>query len=306
MNDYRFETAHRHYAQGSYEASISVLKELLAEDPNSPAYHGMLALNLIAEHRLHAAEYELKIALNQDPSLAFLYIGSAQVSMLKNRLEDALTQCDQALALEADNTQALLLKSSIYNQLSQHSKALECIEKAAQIEPNSSEIQTAFGEHYFDVGDRKLAFNYARIALHAEPQDADANLLMGNIQLALNNTKDAEYHAKFVILQNPNNRAALVLFANIKMRQNIVFGLWWRLNSAISNLSHLKSTIILISAYLFFNLLAQIVKDLGYSQSSLAISYGWLAFVIYTWVGIPYYQRKLAKELEKFSFNSDF
>jgi hypothetical protein len=142
--------------------------------------------------------------------------------------------------------------------------------------------------------------------LQSDPQNIAANVLMGNIQLSLYNIEEAEYHAKFIILQNPENKAALTLFANIKMRQNIVFGLWWRFNSALANLSHLKSAIMLIGAYLFFNLLSQITDDLGYSQASIVISYSWLAFVVYTWVGIPYYQRKLAKELEKFSFNSKF
>jgi len=265
-----------------------------------------LAHNLLAQNRIHAAEYELKIALNQDPSLAFLHTASAQIYLLKNKLNKALDQCDQALALEVDNTDALLMKSSIYKRLNQYKESLDCINQAAYIDPSSSDIFTAYGEHYFDTGNRELALEYASKALQSDPQDADANLLMGNIQLSLNNSQEAEYHAKFTILQNPGNQAALVLFANIKMHKNIFFGLWWRFNSAISNLGHLKSTITLISAYLFFNLLAQVVKDFGYTQTSMAVSYGWLAIVIYTWVGIPYYQRKLAKELEKFSFNSNF
>jgi tetratricopeptide (TPR) repeat protein len=167
-------------------------------------------------------------------------------------------------------------------------------------------LKAAFGEHYFDTGNNSAALDYATQALQSDPQNIAANVLMGNIQLSLYNIEEAEYHAKFIILQNPENKAALTLFANIKMRQNIVFGLWWRFNSALANLSHLKSAIMLIGAYLFFNLLSQITDDLGYSQASIVISYSWLAFVVYTWVGIPYYQRKLAKELEKFSFNSKF
>ena len=306
MNDYKLDLAHRYYLQGSYDSAIEMLKELLADDPNSPTYHGMLALNLIAQKRIHAAEFELNLALTQDPSLAFLYIVSAQVYIFKNKPNDALAQCDQALALEVDNTEALLLKSTLYKQLNQYEQALLCLDQAAQIEPNSCAIESAYGEYYFDKGDNNRAYEYATRALHLDPQDPDANLLMGNAQLNLNNIEEAEYHAKFVILQTPENRGALVLFANIKMRRNLIFGLWWRFSSAISNSSHVKSTIILIGAYLFFNLLAQIVHDLGHPKSSIIISYSWLAFVIYTWIGIPFYHRKLATELEKFTFNAKF
>ena len=90
------------------------------------------------------------------------------------------------------------------------------------------------------------------------------------------------------------------------MRNNKLFGLWWKINTKLSNMNNLKTTIILISAYLFFNLVSQIALDLGYKATSNIISFSWLGIVIYMWVGIPYYQRKLKSELEKFSFNSDY
>ena len=306
MNDYKFELAERYYQQGNYNASIDIFKELLAEDPNDALCHGLLAANLIGLSRIHAAEYEIKTALNLDPSHAFLHIIAAQICMMKNQLKLALESCDQALMLDVENVRALLVKSSIYTLLEKNNDAFNCIEQAAQIAPDSCDVITSFGDYYLETGDTKKAFSYASQALKVNAQDVDANLLMANVQLSLGNIDEAEYHTKFVILQKPDNRVALQLFANIKMRKNTLFGLWWKLNSKLATLSNLKATIILIGAYLFFNLAAQVAKDIGYPATATVISYSWLIFVIYTWVGIPYYQRKLASELKKFSFNPNY
>ena len=129
---------------------------------------------------------------------------------------------------------------------------------------------------------------------------------MGEVQLALGNIDDAEYHAKFVILQNPNSREALRLFSNIKMRKNFIFGLWWRFNSTVAALSNIKGGLVLISAFVFFNLFSQIVHDLGYEVFSDVVGYTWIILVIYSWLGIPYYRKLLQKELDKFSFNANY
>ena len=71
-------------------------------------------------------------------------------------------------------------------------------------------------------------------------------------------------------------------------------------------MSDIKSALVLISGFLGFNLLAQIVLDLGYPNFASVVSYTWLLLVMYTWIGIPYYHRVLKQELEKFSFNRDY
>ena len=306
MNEYKLELAEQYTEHGNYDAAIDLLKELLAEAPNEALYHGLLAVNLVALTRIHAAEYELKLALNIDPRVGFLYTTSAQVCLLKRKYDDALALCNEALTLDPLDTNALLIQSNIYRLLNKFSESLDCINRAAQIAPNSASVIAEFGEHYYEIGQIQKALEYTKQALSIETQDANINIHMARIQLALNNVEEAEYHAKFVLLQSPDNESALEVFANIKMHKSVVFGLWWKINNKLANMSHLKSTIILISAYLIFTLAAQIAADFGYGTTSIIISFSWLGFVIYTWVGIPYYHKKLRAELKKFSFNPDY
>lgn len=306
MNDYKLELAQRYTEQGNYHAAIDLLKELLAQAPNEALYHGLLAVNLLAQTRIHAAEYELKLALNLDPNLGFLYTTSARVNLLKCDYNSTFELCNEALRLDPQDYDALLIQSQVHRLLNKFSESLKCINQAAQIAPNAADIIAEYADHYYEQGKLEEALDYTKQALSIDTQSTSTNNLMAKIQLALNNVAEAEYHAKFVMLQDPDNHSALQMFVNIKMNQNLVFGLWWKFNNKLANMSNLMSSIALISAYLFFTLAAQITKDLGYSLTSIIISFSWLAFVIYTWVGIPYYNRKLKKELEKFSFNPNY
>ena len=248
----------------------------------------------------------MKLALNLDPSLGFLYTTSARVSLLKCDYNTTLELCNEALLLDPQDYDALLIQSQIHRLLNKFTESLKCIDQAAQISPNSANVIAEYADHYYEQGKLEQALNYTKQALAIDTQSISINNLMAKIQLALNNVEEAEYHAKFVLLQDPDNHSALQTFVNIKMNQNLIFGLWWKFNNNLSSLSFLMNAIILISAYLFFTLAAQITSDLGYPKTSLIISFSWLAFVIYTWVGIPYYNRKLKKELEKFSFNPNY
>jgi len=306
MNDFKLESAQRSYRQGLYDSAINTLKELLADDPNDAYCHGLLAANLLAQTRIFAAEYELKIALNLSPDVSFFHLIMARICIFKKKLKMALECCEQALALEVSNAEAFLTKSLIFLLLDKRTEALECIHHAARCDSGLIDVPIAFGEFYYATGDHDRALKFATEALHEDAQNEDANLLMGQLQLALGNIEDAEYHAKFVILQNPGNQIALNLFANIKMRKNIVFGLWWRFNAKVASFTDLKNGFLLISAYLIFNLLSLVAYDVGYEFASSGISYVWIALVVYSWLGIPYYHRMLKKELEKFSFNPNF
>jgi len=304
--EYKIEIAERYASRGQFNSAIETIKQVLADDPNDALPHGLLAKYLISILRLHGARYELQVALGLDPMLPFLHVLKARIELLENNPKKAIESCEQAMRLEPHYVEALLLKSDLLLQLEQTEEALKCIEEAANIEPDNVNVTTAFGEYYFDLGQNSKAFSYAHSALNNAPEDENANILMGCIRLKQGDIEEAEYHAKFVILNNPDSRAALNLFANIKIRHNIFLGMWWKFNNWAAKLSNIKMGLVLIIGFLTFNLVSQILYDLGYKGTSTVVSYTWLALVLYSWVGIPMYYKALKKELNKFQFNENF
>ena len=269
-------------------------------------YHGLLASCLLGKKRIHAAEYELNLALQLEPTNVDILLTQARMLLLKNSQNKAIECCNEILSIDPESTGALLLKATVLFIKDKQAERLECLQQALTLNPESALVITALGDFYHDTGDNKKAFDIAQDALAADPENIDANVLMGNVQLALGNTVDAEYHAMFAISHNPDSEEALMLFSNIKMRKNLFLGCWWRFNNKVASMGNLKSSFVLVFAYLIFSLIAQILFDFGYVSLSSLTSNLWLGLVIYSWVCLPIYYKQLEKELRKFRFNSEF
>ena len=305
-DDYRVNLAFDTYGRGQYHESMDILRELLGDNPNDGELHALLAACLLQLKRLVGAEYEIGIALGQAPHLPLTHLVSAQVLFYKRKLDLALEACDEALRLNPELVRAHLLKASIFQVLEKRDEARASLVAAASMAPNSTAVLVAMGEFEQATGDRNAAMEFAMRALEVDAGSEEANILMGELKLAFGDPEEADYHAKFAITQNPASESALRLFVNIRMRKNKLLGLWWRINSWFSGLSTMGLATALITGYLVFNLGAQILRDTGYGLLGGLVGYGWLALVIYSWVGIPYYKRALAKELAQFQFNPKF
>ncbi|GGY83351.1 hypothetical protein GCM10011613_30300 [Cellvibrio zantedeschiae] len=305
-NDYKYEQVWRHIAHGQLPNAIELLKELLANEPNSATYHGVLAYCLLLQMRIHAAEYELKIALQLEPNTPFFHLVYARIFYLQNKVKQALAACDQALQLDPENVDVFELKSDILLANKHFKEAFEYIQKISELNPDSVKTAFAFANYYFQTGDNVKAMGFTRAALGLDAQHQHANVLMGRLQLIDGNIAEAEYHARLTIMLNPSSREALSLFADVKARKSIFLGLWWKFNNWISRMKPVNQVGVLIFGYVFFNLLSNIVFDLGYTSASSVVDYAWLAIVVYSWIAIPIYQRMLNKEIETFSFRSDY
>lgn len=309
MNEYdnhEFEMAKRFIHQGLIDAAIEILRRLLAKDPTMAMYHGLLALCLVQKMRLHAAKYEIDIALHEEPGNTFIRYVNALVLKHQNQPQQALLECEDILAIDPLFVDALLLKSDICSYMGQKKQAYNCIQEALNLAPQSLEVHLALGNFHFANGAPGDAEQEAMWVLAEDAGSIDAHLLLGNIRLKQGNTEEAKYHASYVISQQPDHRGALTLFSHIKMRQNWFLGIWWRFYAWVATLGELRSSFVLVMGYVFFNLCAVALKDLGYPVVSLVVSFSWLGLVLYSWIGVPVYQRKLKSELEAFRFNSDY
>lgn len=305
-NDYKYEQVWRHITHGQLPSAIELLKELLSHEPNNAMYHGTLAYCLLQQMRIHAAEYELKIAMQLEPNQPFLHSIYARIYFLQNKPKQALAACDQALQLDPQNVDVFELKSDILLANKNFKEAFFYLQKISALNPDSVKTAFAFANYYFQTGDNNKAMEFTVSALGMDAQHLSTNVLMGRLQLIQGNITEADYHARLAIMLNPSSKEALALFADVKVRSNIFLGLWWKFNTKVSRMKPLNQVAVLIFGYVFFNLLSNIVYDLGYPQSSNMISYAWLAIVIYSWVAIPIYQRMLSKEIQQFSFRSDY
>ncbi|MEY4588545.1 MAG: hypothetical protein RL497_621 [Pseudomonadota bacterium] len=305
-NSYKLEHAWNFIERGQLLNGIELIKTLLSTDPNNAMGHGILAYALLKQMRLHAAEYELKIALQLAPNEPFFHSVSARILFLQNKPKAALAACDQALQLNPQYANIHELKANILMANKRTPEAFKCINSMAALEPNSANTACTFAEYYHATGDNKKAMAYTLDALKINAQHQDANILMGRLLLLKGEMPEALYHARLCIMMDPNSATALGLLADVKSRQNIFLAPWWKFNAKLSQMSRLAQVGVLIFGYVFFGLLANIIKDSGHPNIGIAISFFWLGIAIYSWVALPLYQRMVAKEIQQFSFRADY
>lgn len=305
-HDIQLNQAWRHYQNSQYPAAIDLLKSLLSQNPENADAHAVLGACLLEQGRLRAAEHEFNVALSLEHGQVLALVLLGRLALLQNRQEAALEYSDRALEQRPDDIDALLLKQQVYLLRDDRQSAFQCLQQALELAPESLTVKVELGEYYLSTGDREQAASWAAEALSADPQSPAAHVLMGQVCLAMGNVEDAREHACYAVSQNPESREALSLLGNIKLRRNPVIGLWWRVNAWLATLSHEKTVVVLIGAYLLFGLCAQILSDTGYETSATLFSYAWLLIVAYSWLGLPLYYRALRAELKKVTLAPDF
>lgn len=305
-NDEKFEYVVRHISHDQISRAIDLLRELLASEPNNANYHGTLAYCLLQQVRIHAAEYELKIALHLEPNNSFFHIIYARIYFLQNKVRQAFQACDMALQLDPEAGDVFELKVEILLNTKQFKEAFFCTNRLAELEPDSLRTKYAYANYYHQTGDNAKAMSFAQAALQQDAQHQASIVLMAHLELIRGRIDEGQELARFAIMLNPNSHDALSLFADVKARKNVFLGLWWRFNTAISKMKPVSQVGTLIFGYIFFNFLGAIAYDFGYYKTSELILYAWLGLVIYSWVGIPLYKRMLAKEIQQFSLKSDY
>lgn len=92
------------YEQGNYTASLQDVERGLQQDPENAQLHCTLGLLLMAQEDTEKADQAFSAALQQDPLLVAAWTNRAILAFEENRIEAAIKDLSQALALEENPT----------------------------------------------------------------------------------------------------------------------------------------------------------------------------------------------------------
>jgi tetratricopeptide (TPR) repeat protein len=159
------------------------------------------------------------IRIQQEINFSALY---AQISIeiireLINQglLEEALLQSSNSLVLAEDNTQLLLIKSSIEEELNQLDAAEQTLLMAYDIEPESPLINNAIGYLYTNKLARHLeALTYLEKAINLDPENAAIQDSIGWVLFNLERYQEAALYLESAYLSFPDPE---VIFHLIKL-----------------------------------------------------------------------------------------
>ncbi|WP_215398958.1 tetratricopeptide repeat protein [Rheinheimera oceanensis] len=300
------EIASQRYRYGDFSGGIDALKSALSIEPDNGFLHSYLSFGLIKQKRIVAAQYEAEVGLKLEPNSSYAHYALGKIFHVKRDFNAAITHLKQALAIEPENVSFLELLSSVYLGKSQFAEAKVILDRALELAPDDPDILGQYGDYWYEMNEQYNAEKYYNEALSIEPQHLYSLIGKGQVLLRRGNIAEAKEHAVWALQQDPNNNLALGLLTNIKARQNPLMGIWWRLNTWLISGNKARTIMLLLAAYIFFNVSAIALADAGLELMSSTVSILWFGVVIYMWVGPSWFSKKLKEELETVVLDKSF
>ena len=171
--------------------AVKVSDSALALDGSAMNYYlqGLVTEKL---NSLQKAEWAYTKSIKEDKKFIKGYIALASLQIQLNKIDDAMNNCNQALALDANSREALVVQSKVYLKKLDYRNAIDDISKAIIIDANDPEMFFIRGTYYQNFSQHQNAINDFNKVISIDPKYAEAYYLraksyeeIGNYQAAV-------------------------------------------------------------------------------------------------------------------------
>jgi len=213
-------------ADGKGDAAAARVKKQIDAAPTSAPLYDLLGLVNSARNDVPGAEAAFLKAAQLDPRLAEPHLRLADLYMNAGKYDDALPQALETLRLDPNNTRAMMVVGTVYQQKGDAAKAREAYQNLLKVSPRdagaANNLAVLLSEQLDDLDG---ALKYATLAQQVAPNDphvADtlgwilfrrrsfddaAKLLRGSAE-RLPNSPSVHYHLGMVAQQLGDTAAA--------------------------------------------------------------------------------------------------
>ena len=214
------ERAHQLYNQGLYEEAIDELKQAIAQYPHAVELHlGLAYVQLALEEFAWARSgFEEALALDADNEEALAGLGEA---LLKLGDRAGALQCfDRVLQLGFRDDHDLMLqigRALFRENMLRHSRGF--FEIAVERHADSSEAAACLGYAAHRLGDEEQALYWLRRALDLDPAHAEARIYLGNLLYDRGEYEASLFH--FEQTEPADHYDELALWRTIELKKSI-------------------------------------------------------------------------------------
>jgi tetratricopeptide (TPR) repeat protein len=291
---------------GNPGGAMEQLRRALGAAPDDGLAHALLALCLNDTRRLQAAAHEARLALSLAPELPTAHLAAGIVATNQRHFRAAERHLTQARALNPADSVTLRWLARLYGATDRRRLVGPMLEEALSHDPEDADILADLGWHYLEQNDLAAAARQAAEALYVDPECAGANVLQGHVLLRRGDIAAAREHALLALRNDAGHEPGLRLMCHIKMRENPLLGLWWRYSVWVGGFGGTRTIAVLIGMFLAYAFGAQLLFDAGQRTLAGSLTYVWLGFCLYTWVGAGWFEKAVRKELASVRLRGDF
>jgi len=170
-----------YYKQEKYEACAGILRKAMADNPRDSRIHQLLARAYQKLGRSGEAEKEFAETrrLHDYYLEGSIAIGRCRGQLVQQKTEEAWNLCRPLI--DTDDVDKIVAIGMLFGQSEQYSQAREAWERAAELDPDSSEVQYNLALTYFHLKNVRWARDHAAAAVRLRPDFVEANVLYGTI-----------------------------------------------------------------------------------------------------------------------------
>lgn len=163
------------YDQGADSEFLSLLKKLIAENPDVREYVALLGDYYYNDGNWPEAETAVKRLIELDPQNNFAKTAYAEILAIQGRYEDAIKINQQVLESDPSNVDAMMGVVSSYDMTGNRAAGVKFLEDRFKANPNNGNIGSAYAETLFMEGKIDEAKNVYQTALKSDPSNPVLN-----------------------------------------------------------------------------------------------------------------------------------
>lgn len=199
------------FASGNIAEAERLEQLALSQNPQDASVHLGLAVIYAQTGKTKEAIEEARKAVKISPMSFPGQFNLAELLLVDNQQEDALTHFNAALKIKPDSVSALIGKSKTLCRLGNPLAALQILESSRLAKNNQIQLQLA--KTYFALGDFDETETAAQQILGKDPYSYEAKLLLAQIAFQKRNLPAAIISADELIKQDPSKSGAYILLS---------------------------------------------------------------------------------------------
>ncbi len=197
------DRAFESFAAGRLEDAAVEARGVLAEMPNEPRAHRVLAGVAFREGRLAEAEAAARLAWEIDSTVPEAAANLAAILVARGNAVEAEALARQAVALAPDFASAWINLGLAQKQQVRFHDAVLSLRRAVELQADNHGAWTNLGTALCEVGEYEKAAECCRRALQRQPRSAEATNNLGNALLKLGEPDAAIEAYRRALLEEP-------------------------------------------------------------------------------------------------------
>lgn len=226
--------------RGNFKEAQSLIRGRLAQEPNDPDLHLMLAEALLHLDRPKEAEASARSAIGLDPESGYSHEVLAQILVRSSNPKGAEEAVREAMSLDGDSASLRAILARIASDRGKYQECLEQAQLGLGIDPDNDVCQFYRGIALSRLGHHEQADQVALGLLGDDPEDSTNHSVRGWILLEKNAIEPAKMHFQEALRLDPDNEDARNGLARCLQQGNPFLGWFLRAIIAVDKISFTK------------------------------------------------------------------